>query len=55
MRQAEKRDLTLVVNIITEAFIDNPSVNSVIAPNAKHKKRRIEGLAKYVFLTAFVV
>ena len=52
MRIAEKADQKLVVGIITESFIDNPSVISVITEREKGKKYRLSGLAKYVFKTA---
>lgn len=52
MDNAKYSDRQLVVNIITDAFKDNPSVLSVIN-NDKRKTERISALAEYVFDTAF--
>ena len=51
MRKASIFDKDLVTGIISESFIDNPSVVSVIK-NDKRKKQRIVALAKYAFKTA---
>lgn len=51
MRKASMRDLQFFVEVISNSFVSNPSVNWVIR-NDKHRERRIRALAKYSFLTA---
>jgi hypothetical protein len=51
MRKANISDEKLIVEIISESFIHNPSVLSVIK-NDNKKKQRIAELAKYAFRTA---
>lgn len=48
MRIATKKDKELVVDIISESFIDNPSVLSTIKNDHK-KQDRIKYLAQYAF------
>ncbi len=50
---AKKSDCNKVVNIITESFDSNPSVNWVVK-NDKKRKLRIRELAKYSFKTALI-
>lgn len=51
MRKANISDEKLIIEIISESFIYNPSVLSVIK-NDNKKKQRIAELAKYAFRTA---
>ena len=51
MRKAYKSDQKLVISIVTESFVNNPSVLSVIKNDDK-KNKRIAELAKYSFKTA---
>lgn len=51
MRKANISDEKLIIEIISESFILNPSVLSVIK-NDNKKKQRIAELAKYAFRTA---
>lgn len=51
MRKANISDEKLIIKIISESFIHNPSVLSVIK-NDNKKKQRIAELAKYAFRTA---
>jgi len=51
MRKANISDEKLIIEIISESFIHNPSVLSVIKNDSK-KKQRIAELAKYAFRTA---
>lgn len=51
MRKANISDEKLIIEIISESFIHNPSVLSVIK-NDNKKKQRIAELAKYAFRTA---
>jgi len=53
MKKALKSDQKLVVDIITESFIDNPSAISILKRKEIKKKQHLAGLAKYVFKTAF--
>jgi hypothetical protein len=51
MRKAVSSDQKLIIDIITESFIHNPSVLSVVKNDHKIK-HRIAELAKYAFKTA---
>ena len=51
MRKAQKSDLSLVVEILSSSFDENPSVNWVVKQDRKIGKR-IQVLCKYAFLTA---
>jgi ribosomal protein S18 acetylase RimI-like enzyme len=48
MRKANRQDISVITSILTDAFIDNKSVNYVVKQD-KHKRRRIAGLMKYSF------
>jgi ribosomal protein S18 acetylase RimI-like enzyme len=48
MRQAKPHDLSIVTDILTDAFIDNKSVNFVVKQDSR-KRNRIQGLMKYSF------
>lgn len=49
MRLASKKDKTLVVNIITETFQNNPGVNWMFSSKGKQSKN-IKRLADFVFI-----
>jgi ribosomal protein S18 acetylase RimI-like enzyme len=48
MKQANPQDISIVTRILTDAFIDNKSVNYVVKQD-KYKRDRIAGLMKYSF------
>lgn len=52
MRRATRSDMSLVVNIITETFENNPGVNWLIKSGDSHKKG-IRRLAEYAFIKAY--
>ena len=51
MRKADKSDKNLVVDIISESFTSNPSVNAVVK-NDRKREKRLKYLAKYAYKTA---
>ena len=53
MRKAEKTDISLVVDILSSSFLENPSVNWVIKNDNKIEKR-IQVLCRYSFLTTLI-
>jgi ribosomal protein S18 acetylase RimI-like enzyme len=48
MKQANPQDISIVTRILTDAFIDNNSVNYVVKQD-RRKRDRIAGLMKYSF------
>ena len=52
MKYAQKNDKHKVINILTSAFMNNPSVNYIIKQDRK-KRARIEALMDYSFEVCF--
>ncbi|WP_026632614.1 GNAT family N-acetyltransferase [Dyadobacter alkalitolerans] len=52
MRVAKRSDKDLVLNILTDSFLDNKSVNYLIPKDHKHKDR-VRALMDYSFETCF--
>ena len=52
MRQANRRDRTLVVNIITETFQNNPDINWMFSAKGNQSKN-IRRLADYAFFKCY--
>ena len=50
--KANSKDKSLIVQIISETFDSNPSVNSVIGSSGNRKKK-IQRLAEFAFIKAF--